>query len=127
MTSWLLPLDTIRQLSADSAAAWLPDDPNATRIRYTGGTRNVFGELEGATEERLDVRLGGPFRVRRREKQNIAGPRASATHTAITVTADLQIGDAVEFNAETFRVVDADLPELNGARAFCRWYLVKQD
>lgn len=120
--TWKLPFETMRQVANDAAAAWQPELPNAIRVRKTGGTLNYAGERVGETEERVDLRLA-VFRVKKREKKNMAGPRATATHTAITAEEDLRESDLVEWRGIQLRVIAMDRPELDGEKAFFRAHL----
>ena len=116
------PLDTMRDIAANAANAWLPDDNNAVRVRKSGGTRHVSGDIIGKTEEREDIKIA-VFRPKAKRGDEPPGPREAPMWTAIFTEDLLSVGDEVEWKNYKFVVRDLGLPELNNQIAFRRAFM----
>lgn len=85
---------------------YIPTDPNATRVRYSGGTENLTGEMDGAAREglRLAVFLGY---ISEDLEVNSAGKRGdSSVRAAVYLEDVLEVGDKLELDSgpEVYKV-----------------------
>lgn len=92
--------DALREVLDD---IWVPDEPNCVRMRLEGGTKNAVGELEGATEERVEFAafIGQVSQELERES---GGKLPPGRRAAITFEDVLEVGDTVETEGRTFEV-----------------------
>jgi hypothetical protein len=94
----------------------LPEEPNAWRIRRTGGTRNVVGELVGAEEERLPLRVD--VRPYRRAERGAAGEAEKGDVVLALLEDALDTGDLVETGGLRYRVLNVQ-PRWLAGRVHC--------
>lgn len=82
----------------------LPDAPNAVRVRRSGAARNLVGELVGATEERVLVRVD--VRPVRRSVRGVHGEAERGTVDIIAATsqASIEPGDLIDVGGVRYRV-----------------------
>jgi hypothetical protein len=112
----MIDADAYAEQVAIHLAEILPEEPNAIRVRLAGGTRNIVGELVGATETRLDLRVD--IRPYRRAERGAAG-EAERGDTAIALLEDaLEPGDLVEAEGHRYRVI-AVQPRYLAGRVHC--------
>ena len=85
---------------------WLPDEPNATRIRYSGGTENAAGELEGQTRHEHRFRLAYGGKRTSRESTGAGDKSTDNLEQAQTLEDVLEAGDIVEVDGDpsTYKV-----------------------
>jgi hypothetical protein len=109
----------MRNVAADNVRAWIPEEPNAVRVRYSGGVQNYLGEYDSRDEEREDVALA-VFKVSGRRKKTPAGDRSSDKWRAGFVDDILRKGDRIEWKGMIFEVMNVLPFELDGEVAFRR-------
>lgn len=123
--SWSIPTDTMRKIAQDHVKSWIPDEPNAVRVRLSGGTRNATGERTGRTEERVDIAIA-IFRKRKPREEQRSGDKFTDEFSAVFVDGLLEVNDLVEWSSKTLEVYELQEPELDGEVAFRRAFLRKK-
>lgn len=122
--SWTNDKAALREVARANVEAWLPSEPNATRRRRSGGSKNRHGELEGATVEDVQLRL---FVTRRRfDRRDRSGiPLEAAEWMCSYLPEDdlIEPKDAIEYQGRIFDVIRVDRPSLDEELAFCRAWL----
>lgn len=85
---------------------WLPDEPNATRVRYEGGTENAAGELEGRTRLEHRFRLSYQGKRSTTETTRAGDKTADNLDTAMLLEEVLEVGDLLELDGDpsTYKV-----------------------
>jgi len=77
---------------------WLPDEPNATRVRYSGGSENPTGEQDGETRQERRLRVTRDGEARELD-QTAGGDREDRREEALRLSEDaLEVGDRLEFD-----------------------------
>lgn len=113
-----------------AVAGMLPDEPNVSRVRRTGGTENELGEFVGFAEEVFDFRaLVAP--VDYDARHTAAGEFLSGDITAAWLHDEaegqvLEIGDRVLWNGEAYDVEKVQVPEMDSVADFYSAVLRRQ-
>lgn len=85
-----------------------PIEPNATRVRLTGGVRNKVGELEGQAREEYPVRV--IITDRKETLELLGGGQAvrAAARNAIMLEEALEVGDVLEVEGARYEVKEVE-------------------
>lgn len=121
-----LPFDVMVEIASANVRSFAPVDPNCSRVRYTGGTAVVTGEVVGRVEE-LFLFRALIVRHRQPRKARSGGEDVRAAFTADMAPEEdvLTKGDEVRWDGRRFIVDELQRPTLNGVVAFVRAMLVE--
>lgn len=118
----VLPLDEMIAVAAENIESWLPAAPNVVRVRYVGGAApDRYGEVQGRTEELVELRAL-IVRKRERREQRAGGDAPVVRWVADYLPVDdvIERGDELRWAGRRFVAVEIGRPELNGLVAFIR-------
>ena len=127
MTSrpYTIDFSLIRQRAKDAALAWVPDEPNAVRVRSSGGTQDRWGDETGETVERVDVAVA-VMKRKADSRRTPAGDRTDYDFVAVWGEGELlAAGDLLEHKGRTFEVKRVGAPEVGGESAWWRAELME--
>lgn len=123
--SWTIPVDVMTQNARDHVESWMPAEPNAVRVRYSGGTKGVTGEATARVEDRVDIAVA-VFRKRKPKEEQRSGDKFTDEFTAIYVDDLLKVNDLIEWRSLRLEVYEVQAPELDGEVVFRRAMLRKK-
>jgi len=106
---------------------WVPDDPNAVRVRYSGGTRNDAWEREGASRSEREIALAFGAETAEKDEEGPTDREDKGIQEATILEDVLEVGDRVELLDDPDTAFEVQsVNDVRGDRVFA-WTVTLQE